>query len=1625
MSGSKIFRKSLKVLLVVFIIIGIMVLVFPVLNLPVSKRLITNKVNGIFEKSELPLHIQAIHRILPRQVNVEGFVIHGAENDSLVYAGEIRATFKPKEILRSRVVLNTLQINKVIVDFSRTDQDRDLNIAEAFSQGGKTTEKVPQEKKPSWEIVANKADFNDILFQMKDIPSGISIAQEIGTLSLDRFILSLEDHAITAGSLELIRSEGGFSKMPATKIPEENTGEPWSFEIGKAGMKNIDFTYNDKVDSLLLEVLLKEGEIRTRQTDLAGKRIDIEKIKLKGTEASIYSGSRSTVKDTVQKNHRDTKGPVFTWNIEGSSIELTDNYVKLGYYPSNNTEPDTSILEISGLTLDLAGLNLSPDKMKANLKKLQFKLDNGFRLDDLRAGLDSDEKLTSLDLSIQTGNSKLGLIAEADGFLLQLLQDPAHLNGGSIKLDHTEISPEDLALFLNEPGGNPLLKVVSDEMIELEGDLDIRNSLLQIDRISLSQEKRFVFRLSGTASQPFTPEKLTGDLEFGLQVKDGEWLTNALTGLGVGDSLTQTGALSLQGLFSGNYFSPEVAVDIQSDLGRIGVEGNVDIQQKTYDLQTSLEDMMIGRLFAVHELGSVTGRGRLTGSGMNQETLDAGLEFKLDTLFFKEYPYTGTALHGSIHHGNYGIEIKFDDPSITGYLEGHMAHEADTGLTVNSSGYLKANLYDLHFYKDTLTVETQLNASFVKSGNTMGADVWLTGLGFEDPWDQVVVDSVEVSFRTDTLESNLTLYSDFMELTADLGFSIDSLGTLGHSYQNYLFSMADTIQDSGSVRINYLPEMNVQGSVVYSDLFPLFIGDSTLLFSDIEVSLTNDASHQWIDYRLTGNNFYSNGISVGNLSVHLSDSSGFLDIEAVALNNRIMDTPASQITLNSRISDYYGQTDVSIIDRRGSRLFHFDLASRINDSLMQISSPSKEMILNGNPWQMDEPEILAVNLNSGEMYPSLEIHRDSSIIGLHSDRQNDQTRYYIGLSDLKIESVLPAGLVSGDPSGSVTGELKYDMEKSLARQLYAEMHMDSIRWSGLRFDRIDVNAGLDAKENGDLDLNVIAQMDSAEVTLSRALRDSTRQDIEVKIKSLPINTFQPFVKKYLSGMKGLVSGEFILNETLNQRDVRGELNILDAQVNVVPFNASFRIPEDRISFNGRRLVLSDFTVLDSLGNNLILDGYVDVRNEGPISTNLQVTASKLQVMNKEDDGNASFYGNVIIDSRMSMKGPLNNPVIKGNVTLAEGSDIYYRHKEDLSLSETEKIITFVNHSFGEEHHRPMNASSFTPLQQKSIETSVVIDPATGIHFSIAQQIYNIDLEIRGGGSLEYQMKGNNQNSLTGSYEIREGTAEVKMVGWPAKNFRLTRGGYVRWDGLMDNPEVELEAVNSVRSTYTNPVDGNYREIDFNVVLQLSNRLSELEVQFLLNTTDQYMMSVINTLSPEEQLRQAISVLLFERVDLPGISTTSNYMSEQVNQLVASQLNQLTKTSIQGIDISLGIDSYKRSTEGGGEEMTTSLSYDVRKEFLDERANIEISGRLNDLYNQPGASDFTLNNISFEYRLDSAGTKFIKVYNEHAYEDVFEGEVISTGFGITFRKKYSSLGEIWRKDPEGKKSNKEQ
>ena len=50
--------------------------------------------------------------------------------------------------------------------------------------------------------------------------------------------------------------------------------------------------------------------------------------------------------------------------------------------------------------------------------------------------------------------------------------------------------------------------------------------------------------------------------------------------------------------------------------------------------------------------------------------------------------------------------------------------------------------------------------------------------------------------------------------------------------------------------------------------------------------------------------------------------------------------------------------------------------------------------------------------------------------------------------------------------------------------------------------------------------------------------------------------------------------------------------------------------------------------------------------------------------------------------------------------------------------------------------------------------------------------------------------------------------------------------------------------------YLNPVDNKNRNVDFIVSMKLMNRLSQLEILFDVNSPDQYISSVLNSLSDD-------------------------------------------------------------------------------------------------------------------------------------------------------------------------------
>jgi hypothetical protein len=251
---------------------------------------------------------------------------------------------------------------------------------------------------------------------------------------------------------------------------------------------------------------------------------------------------------------------------------------------------------------------------------------------------------------------------------------------------------------------------------------------------------------------------------------------------------------------------------------------------------------------------------------------------------------------------------------------------------------------------------------------------------------------------------------------------------------------------------------------------------------------------------------------------------------------------------------------------------------------------------------------------------------------------------------------------------------------------------------------------------------------------------------------------------------------------------------------------------------------------------------------------------------------------------------------------------------------------------------------------------------------------------------------------------------------------ITPGSSFSWNGSIENPELDLEATSKVRGAYINPIDNKRRVVDFVVSMQIKNKLSDLGIFFDIRTADQYMSSVISSLSPDEKMRQAVNLLLFETIDLPGIEKSSNYISSQISSFWESQLNSLSKTTLNKTQLSFGIDTYNEANPAGNQQEKTSVTYEMERKFLNDRATVKISGKLNDYNEGTYQKNSLFENFIFEYALDPANTKNIKLYQKRDYEDMLEGEVVKYGIGFLYRKNYRTLKDIWQRTKKTKPEN---
>jgi hypothetical protein len=542
-------------------------------------------------------------------------------------------------------------------------------------------------------------------------------------------------------------------------------------------------------------------------------------------------------------------------------------------------------------------------------------------------------------------------------------------------------------------------------------------------------------------------------------------------------------------------------------------------------------------------------------------------------------------------------------------------------------------------------------------------------------------------------------------------------------------------------------------------------------------------------------------------------------------------------------------------------------------------------------------------------------------------------------------------------------------------------------------------------------------------------KDSWKNSVfKLHLSELTLRPIGILIQNYVNELEGSLTGNISFDGS-SKALWEGNLEFNNMMINPKMVNNQLRFTDNRLKFENRSIVFNNMPIIDEQGKQMLIDGKLYFQEFNKPTMQLTVRTDSMQILNIPDKKTNPIFGRVIASNRLNISGPLKSPTINLNLSLIKGTDFTFRIMENLNSYEGEGIVNFVGMNDSDKDNEEQSFSFYNEERGVDMDAKVIINPDTRLRLNYSENM-EFDIALSGNGNIAYKSSRSGRENMIGTYTVKDGQAILKLQGLAPKNFTISPQSYMRWDGALDNPIVDIQAIYSVKGSYENPASGmsNTIIVDYDVRFTFKNRLNNPEIVFDLETQDQYMTTVLNAMTKEERVKQAINVLLLGYIVTPETKgSASKIITDHINQFWAQQLNSAADKSFGGVEVSVDIQNITNYSAGNAQDQT-NLSYEVKKDIWNDRATVKVGGYVRTYTSSPqDASSRLIGDFSLEYKLNKKENLFGKLFSENKYEGILEGEIQRTGVGILYRQNYHSMSEIWerRRQKRDDKKNKKQ
>ena len=1390
--------------------------------------------------------------------------------------------------------------------------------------------------------------------------------------SLGEFYLS--SHGIELNPEKAIVNEAYLKNadlhicLKDTVIEEEDTTSSpvyWKFELQKIALRNVALALQMN-DTTSLSASVGEIDLRNGHVDLKKDAYDLDKFSLK----------------------------------EGTFLYDADTLTAQPGW-------DASHIALSGIQAELDSIRYSGRNMAMSVSHLEAKERSGLNLISLKGKLVSDAASLRIPvLSIRTSDSFADFSADMDWNALEPGRNgvlTARLLAGMGKQDLMTLVGRMPESFVKEYPNAPIV---------LRAGVDGNMDKLHLTGLQAQLEGAFRASVQGDCVNVLDSIHRSGSLTIRSETQDLAFVTALI------DS-TNTGRYALpRGMFVNGDASMKggrytANLHFKEGTGGMILSASYDAQKDSYEADLQIDSLQVHDFLPQDSVYYLSAGLFVKGIGFDMYSPRTYMEARavLDTLQYGYLDLSDIILEAKMQKGKVAVTLDSHNPllQMTSRLDGTLKKQEVTGKL--KMDIQKADLYEMRL------VDTPLKASV--SLDLEARSDWQKLIAVQGSLKRIGVSTSKQNYHPKDLFLNAYTAADstFMSVSAgDFKMKLEGrkdirtiIGNLGE-FSAELIKQAENKHLELSLLKTYLPELCAQIASGADNPVSNYLMLQGLrydrFFMDVDTSPEEGINGTSYLYALR-----MDSLCLDTLRLDIRQ-----DTAGVRLFTEIRNAPANKqfvfdATLNGRIHEKGAKFELKYLDGKQRTGVHLGFGADMVDHGLLCYFFPEHPIIAYQPFNLNEGNYLYFR-KDGHVDGKVNLLNDKGTgIRFYSTPNEDAFQdLTFDLCKIDIGELLQVMPYMPDIAGVLDSEIHY-IKSGEQMSLVAETSIDSLSYEQCLIGNISNSSVYLPKDKVTHYVDTRFVKEGKDIFVLQGDYKDVEEgllDMNMTLEHFPLNMANGFIPDQLVGLEGDVDGELEVKGTTVKPLVNGELMLDSVFMSSEMYGVRFRFDNRPVAIKNSSMRFDRFNIYTLGKNPFSIDGNIDFADLDHIGLNLRMRATDYELVNAPRKKTSVVYGKVYVDFFSTLRGSLDNLVMRGNMTVQGKTDVTYVLKDspltvDDRLSD---LVTFVN--FNDTIKVEEAEDKKYALGGIDLLMNVQIDQGAEIRvdLSAGRESY---VELRGGGNLSMQYTPQGDLLLSGRYTLTSGEMKYELPVIPLKTFNIKEGSFVEFTGNPMNPYMNISATERVRSSVTeNDVP---RTVSFDVGVSITNTLENMGLEFTLEAPED--MSVQNQLaamSKEEKGKLAVAMLA-TGMYLGGEGSSGGFNANNaLNSFLQSEISNIAGSALKTVDISVGMED---ATSSDGTSRT-DYSFRFAKRFWNNRLSVVIGGRIssgNDAAEANNNESF-IDDVSLEWRLDDSGTRYIRLFHNKNYESILEGEITETGVGVVLRRKMTRLGELF-------------